>query len=121
MTGVFPRVPALVLLVACGDDPARVALVPISPCGNVEGETALRVVAYTGGLEQRRTVPPGGRVGTIDSFPADTVQLGVEVVGDSGRVVAVGKTATLAFDALADGTTIPIVMGPLDGFCAVGA
>jgi hypothetical protein len=117
---VAVRVFALLLLVACGDDPAHVRLAPISPCGQVEGETALRVVAFTGEGEIRRTVPLGDGMQSIDSFPADTEQLGVEVIGDSGRVVAVGKTAPLPFNALADATEIPIVMAPLDGFCAVG-
>jgi hypothetical protein len=106
----------LAWLVACGDDAARVRLVPISPCGQVTNETALRVVGYTAEREQRRTIPPND----IDSFPADTEQLGVEVIGDSGKLVAVGKTAPLAFDSLADATEIPIVMAPLDGVCPVG-
>ncbi len=114
------RVLALVVLVACDGDPAHVRLVPISPCGQVEGETALRVVAFTSEREIRRSVPLGDGMQSIDSFPADTEQLGVEVIGASGRVVAVGKTAPLAFNALDDATQIPIVMAPLDGFCSVG-
>src|SRR5690606_12884237 len=106
----------LALLVACGDDPARVRLAPVSPCGQVANETALRVVAYTAGGEQRRTVPPYD----IDAFPADTEQLAVEVIGDQGRIVAIGKTAPLPFASLPDGADIPIVMAPPDGFCPVG-
>jgi hypothetical protein len=113
---VTARALVLAWLVACGDDAARVRLVPISPCGQVTNETALRVVGYTAEREQRRTIPPND----IDSFPADTEQLGVEVIGDSGKLVAVGKTAPLAFDSLADATEIPIVMAPLDGVCPVG-
>ena len=79
-------------------------------------KTALRVIAYTPGGEIRRSVPPSD----IDAFPADTEQLGVEVVGDSGALVAIGKTAPLAFADLEDGTAIPIVMAPPDGFCPVG-
>jgi hypothetical protein len=106
----------LTLLVACGEDRARVRVVPISPCGQVTNETALRVVGYTAEREQRRTVPPDD----IDSFPADTEQLGVELIGDSGKLVAVGKTAPLELNALANATEIPIVMAPLDGMCPVG-
>ncbi len=113
---VVPRVAVLVLLLACGDPAARVQLAPVSPCGQVTDETALRVVAYTAGGELRRTVPPS----QIDAFPADTEQLGVEVIGDAGKLVAVGKTAPLVFDALPDGTDIPIVMAPLEGTCPVG-
>lgn len=116
MPAVVARGLVLALLVACGDDAARVRLVPISPCGPVTNETALRVVGFTAEREQRRTVPPND----IDSFPADTEQLGVEVIGDSGRIVAVGKTAPLAFNVLEDATEIPIVMAPLDGVCPVG-
>jgi hypothetical protein len=106
----------LVLFIGCSDPAARVQLAPVSPCGQVTNETALRVVAYTAGGELRRTVPPS----EIDAFPADTEQLGVEVIGDSGRLVAVGKTAPLTYGALEDGTDIPIAMAPVDGFCAVG-
>ena len=101
--------------VGCGEPAARVELVPVNPCGATP-KTALRVIAYTAGGELRRSVPPG----EIDAFPADTEQLGVEVVGDSGALVAIGKTAPLAFDALEDGASIPIVMAPPDGFCPVG-
>ncbi len=106
----------LALLVACGEPAARVQLVPVNPCSKATSKTALRVIGYTAGGEIRRSVPPDD----IDAFPADTEQLGVEVVGDSGGLVAIGKTARLAFDELEDGTTIPIVMAPPDGFCPVG-
>jgi hypothetical protein len=104
------------LLVGCGDPAARVQLVPVNPCGMATSKTALRVIAYTAGGELRRSVPPND----IDAFPADTEQLGVEVVGDGGALVAIGKTAPLRFAELDDGTTIPVVMAPPDGFCSVG-
>jgi hypothetical protein len=107
----------LVLLVACGEPAAHVQLVPLNPCEPASSKTALRVIGYTAGGELRRSVPPSD----IDAFPADTEQLGVEVVGAGGGLVAIGKTAPLAFNELEDGTTIPIVMAPPDGFCAVGA
>ncbi|HEY5946312.1 MAG TPA: hypothetical protein VIV40_12505 [Kofleriaceae bacterium] len=106
----------IALLVACGEPAAHVELVPVSPCGMALGKTALRVIGYTGGGEIRRSVPPSD----IDAFPADTEQLGVEVVGAGGGLVAIGKTAPLAFNDLDDATTIPIVMAPPDGFCPVG-
>lgn len=115
---VVLRVAVLVMmsLAACGDPAARVELAPISPCGQVDNESALRIVAYTAGGEQRRTVPPT----QIDAFPADTEQLGAEVIGESGRIVAVGKTASIEFNSLETGTSIPIVMAPLDDVCPVG-
>ncbi|HEX5059858.1 MAG TPA: hypothetical protein VFV99_10890, partial [Kofleriaceae bacterium] len=103
------------VLAACGDPAAHVQLTPVNPCGMVT-ETALRVIGYTAGGELRRTVPPN----EIDAFPADTEQLGVEVVGAGGGLIAIGKTAPLAFDALTDGSDIPIVMAPPSGFCPVG-
>lgn len=105
----------VVLIGACGDPPAHVQLVPLNPCGTMP-KTGLRVIAYSAGGELRRSVPPE----EIDAFPADTEQLGVEVVGAGGGLVAIGKTAPLAFDALEDGTQIPIVMAPPAGFCPVG-
>ena len=105
-----------VLLVACGDPAAHVQLVPVNPCGMTMGKTGLRVIAYAASGELRRSVPPDA----IDAFPADTEQLGVEVVGPGGGLIAIGKTAPLAFDALDDGSTIPVVMAPPGGFCPVG-
>jgi hypothetical protein len=103
------------LSVGCGDPAAHVQLVPVSlpnACGVSTAKTALRVIAYTPGGEIRRTVPPTD----IDAFPADTEQLGVEVIGGTGSLVAVGKTGPLAFGDL--DADIPIVMLPPNGFCA---
>lgn len=124
MQGVNPRGWVLFALIAgCGEDAARVKLEPVvlpvpdgAPCGKQIAKTALRIVAYTAGGEIRRTVPPND----IDAFPEDTEQLGVEVIGgNGGSLVAIGKTAPLAFNELANGATIPILMAPLDGFCPV--
>lgn len=101
--------------IGCGEDAARVQLVPVAlpnGCGVSTAKTAMRVIAYTPGGELRRTVPPM----EIDTFPADTEQLGVEVIGGTGSLVAIGKTAPLAFGDLE--TDIPIVMLPPNGFCA---
>jgi hypothetical protein len=121
MWSVIARSATLVALVtaACGDQPARVRLAPVAlpgGCGKPASSSALRVIAYTAGGELRRTVPPAD----IDAFPADTEQLGVEVIGNGGVRVAIGKTAPLVFDELPDGTEIPIVMAPPDGYCPVG-
>ena len=99
----------------CGDPAAHVQLVPVAlpnNCGVSTAKTALRVIAYTPGGEIRRTVPPTD----IDAFPADTEQLGVEVIGGTGSLVAIGKTVPLAFGDLE--SDIPIVMLPPNGFCA---
>lgn len=84
-----------------------------------EGKTGLRVIAYTARGELRRSVLPDDPA-EIDAFPADTEQLGVEVVGAGGGLVAIGKTPPLPFAELADGTEIPVVMAPPNGFCPVG-
>jgi hypothetical protein len=110
-------VPLLCLAVACGDPPARVQLVPIdlgTTCGKPDASqvSAVRVIAYRPGPEQRRTDQE------ISDFPADTEQLGAEVLG--GQVVlATGKTVPLAYGELADKTQIAIAMVPPNGFCPV--
>ncbi|MBV8758760.1 MAG: hypothetical protein JO257_15845 [Deltaproteobacteria bacterium] len=104
----------LVCLAACGDSPAHVQLAPVNPCGPAHSPTGLRVIAYTGGGELRRAVPPT----EIDAFPGDTEQLGVEVLGQAGAVIATGKTAPLDFANLPNGDAIPIMMIPPGGFCA---
>ena len=104
----------LVCLAACGDSPAHVQLAPVNPCGPAKSPTGLRVIAYTAGGELRRAVPPS----EIDAFPADTEQLGVEVLGQAGGVIATGKTAPLDFANLPNNAAIPIMMIPPNGFCA---
>src|SRR5437868_9783285 len=97
---------------ACGDPAAHVLLAPVplpGDCGLTTNKTALRVTAFTPGGQVRRTVPPN----EIDAFPPDTEQLAVEVSGGTGGgLLAVGKTAPLAYGALVDNTAIPIVMVP---------
>lgn len=87
-------------------------LAPVNLCGPAKAPTGLRVIAYTGGGELRRAVPPT----EIDAFPGDTEQLGAEVIGQSGDVIATGKTTSLDFASLPTGE-IPIVMVPPGGFC----
>jgi len=116
MCSVMTRVLTLVGLAACSDPAARVALAPIDlgACGKPLANTIVRVIAYTSTGDIRRTDP------VISDFPATTEQLGVEVVS-GGVVVSTGKTASLAYNELANGTQIPIAMVPLDGFCPVSA
>lgn len=106
---------------ACSPSAARLSLAPIAlpaddpsnPCGKpADGAVnAIDVIAYTPGGEVRRSDT------MIDDFPADTMQLGVEILGGEGVVLATGKTAPLDYGSLASGTQIPIAMLPLDGFC----
>lgn len=116
MCSVMTWVLTLVGLAACSDPAARVALAPIDlgACGKPLANTIVRVIAYTSTGDIRRTDP------VISDFPATTEQLGVEVVS-GGVVVSTGKTASLAYNELANGTQIPIAMVPLDGFCPVSA
>lgn len=72
--------------------------------------SAIRVTAYAPSGDVRRTDDE------IADFPADTTQIGVELLAGSEVVVA-GKTAPLGFNDLADGAQIPIAMAPLGGFC----
>ncbi|HET9989061.1 MAG TPA: hypothetical protein VFQ65_11075 [Kofleriaceae bacterium] len=107
----------LVLLAACSDPAARVSLVSIdfgNPCGRPDTTktpvSEVRVTAYGPTGDTRRID------GVIDDFPASTEQLGVEVFGGA-VVLSAGNTAPLAYNDLANQTTIPIAMVPLDGFC----
>jgi hypothetical protein len=113
-------VSALAVVAACRS-PARVRLVDATPgpCGQASGVTNLEVIAYTPGGEQTQAIPPGGAV-TIDDFPADTEQLGVEVLGGDGVIALAGKTAPLDFAALVDGSSLPVFVAPPGGACSVG-
>ncbi|MFT3700403.1 MAG: hypothetical protein QM831_45075 [Kofleriaceae bacterium] len=105
--------PALCTLAACSQDPAHVQLAPLdygNGCGKVSSVSAIRVTAYAPSGDVRRTDA------TITDFPADTTQLGVELLVGSEVTVA-GKSAPLGFNDLAEGTQIPIAMAPLEGFC----
>jgi hypothetical protein len=114
-------VSALAVAAACRS-PARVRLVDATPgaCGQALDETNLKVTAYTPSGEQSQAIPPGGAV-TIDDFPGDTEQLGIEVLGSGGVTALAGKTAPVDFAALADGAALPVFVAPPDGFCSVGA
>lgn len=108
------------LLLACGESPARVELAPIDlgpACikPTASEVTAIRVIAYTASGEVRRTESE------IADFPADTEQVGIEILGRSseGGILANGKSVPLAFGSLADGATIPIAVLPPNGFCPI--
>lgn len=110
----------VLLLFGCGESASRVQLVPIdlgTSCGKPEAGqiAAIRVIAYTRTGEVRRADAE------ITDFPADTEQLGVELLGGGGPdgVLATGKTAPLAYGDLADRATIPIAMLPPGGFCRI--
>src|SRR5438094_763128 len=85
-------------LAACGDPPARVRLVPVAfatGCGRPAlSPPVMRVIAYGSGPDSKRSADA-----PIGDFPADTEQLGVEVLDGMGAAVAIGKTAPLAFAA----------------------
>lgn len=105
---------------ACGDPAARVSLVPVGggACGAPATATGLKIIAYGATAESVRAVGLDETL-AIDDFPADTLAIGVEVLGAGGATVALGKTAPLAFDELADGATIPVFMAPPEGACAL--
>ncbi|MFN0252593.1 MAG: hypothetical protein ACKV2T_37300 [Kofleriaceae bacterium] len=110
---------------ACGDDPARVAVVPIvgegaDPCGRPAGARNVRITAY-GASEKRVSVAPDEGIDIAD-FPSDTEQLSIEVEVGAGAIGAAGKTAPFEFLALEDGARLPIFLAPPNGFCpTVGA
>jgi hypothetical protein len=113
------RLWVIAIAAACSDPAARVTLVPQGACGKPDNALLVKVTAFTAHGEFPQTVV-SGQTASIADFPADTEQLGVEVIVGGGTTGAVGKSAPLVFEALPDGATIPVFMAPLDGFCAVG-
>lgn len=105
-------------LVACGDPAARVTLVPVG-CPKPGGSNQIKVTAFAPGGERSQSIGPTDDA-TLNDFPADTEQLGVEVLVDNGAIGATGKSMPLVFDRLANGAAVPVQMGPLEGFCEVG-
>lgn len=109
-------------LLGCGDSAARVTLVNTSGgCGRPAAPTELRIIAYARDGEAVRSVDPDGDTVDIADFPADTEQIGVEVLVGGGAVAAVGKSAPLDFRALPDSAQIAIFMAPIDDFCPAAA
>ena len=120
------RVPGVLVLAAaaigCGQDPARVRLVPVDvggECGRPANANQLAITAFGVGGEVKRAIALD-RVLDISDFPADTVQLGVEILVGGGATGAAGKTLPLVFDELDDNTAIPVMMAPPGGFCPTG-
>jgi hypothetical protein len=110
----------VIVAAACSDPAPRVALVPVGggACGRPTDATALTVTAFGSAGEVTRAVALDETI-SLDDFPADTLAIGVTVLGSGGAVAAIGKTAPLAFDSLADGADIPIFMAPPDGACSL--
>ncbi|HEY4175739.1 MAG TPA: hypothetical protein VGM90_02845 [Kofleriaceae bacterium] len=85
-------------------------------CGVPSGAGSIRITAFarsgttTQALSQMETV-------AIDSFPADTEQIGVEVAVGNGVIGAQGKTPPIDFNGLDDGATIKLFMAPPNGYC----
>ncbi len=125
--------PALVLALGavagsagCGDGPRRIALEPVPlaepACGRPAGGTGLIVTGLGAGAAQPRSIDlgAGGEV-VLDDLAPGTRQLMVEVLGEGGETVALGRTAPLALDDLADGDVVRVLMAPPDGACDVAA
>jgi hypothetical protein len=111
----------LAALAGCGEPPARVRLAPLGgECARPVDARLVQVTAYAVTGEHTEVVAID-ETAELASFPADTEQIGVEVIVGGGAVGAAGKSAPLVFNALADGATIPVFMGPPGGLCAVGA
>jgi hypothetical protein len=110
----------VVALAACGD-PAHVRVVPLGgACAKPANANLVNVTAYAPGGDRVKTLALDEAL-AIGDFPADTEQLGIEVLVGGGQVGAAGKSAPLGFAGLGDGAIIPVAMAPLDGFCEVGA
>lgn len=107
---------------ACGGDGARLRLAPTNagPCGHPDDARTILVTPLGDFLAGRRAIEVGGAVELAD-LPAATRSLAIEILGAGGEVRAIGRTAPLVLDALADGDVIPIAMAPPDGMCPAGA
>jgi hypothetical protein len=104
------------LAAGCGEQAARVQLVPLGgDCARPAGANEVKVTAYGPSGSRTESIRPD-EVVAFASFPADTEQFAVEVsVG--GVLAAEGKSAPLAFNTLPDGGKIYVLMAPPDGFC----
>ncbi len=106
----------------CGEDPARVRLVPVDvggECGRPSNANQLAITAFAETGEVKRAVALDRAIDLAD-LPAETTQLGVEILVGGGATGAAGKTLPLVFDELADDAAIPVLMAPPGGFCPVG-
>jgi len=116
-------IPAMVVAAACSDPAAQVTLAPLGgPCARPAGANLIKITAYTASGERSQSLALDEAIAITD-FPADTEQLGVEVIVGGGETGAAGKSAPFrgGFTSLDDGASIPVMMGPPDGFCEVGA
>ena len=114
---------ALVLTAAaigCGEDPARVSIVPVERSCLPALPNQLAITAYAEGGQTTRAVGVDRAV-DIGDFPIDTKQLAIEILIGGGVAGAIGKTAPLELDALANGTEVPVFMAAPDRRCTVGA
>lgn len=116
----LPAIVLAALAAGCGDPAAQVRLSPLGGCARPVDGALVKVTSYAASGEHSETVALDETI-AIASFPADTEQIGVEVIVSGGGIGAAGKSAPLAFDTLPDGATIPVFMAPPDGFCQVGA
>ncbi len=116
---------ACAALAGCGGDAIRIELVPVEAvpggaCGRPGDARVLLVTALGDFPAKGHTLDPSGPV-AFDDFPVETRQFTVEILGDGGALRAIGKTAPLVLGDLADGTVVPVMMAPPEGFCPVGA
>ncbi|HTJ43354.1 MAG TPA: hypothetical protein VL463_14715 [Kofleriaceae bacterium] len=111
--------PALLLLACCGPGEVHVTLDPVpavAGCGRIANAQKLLVSALGDFPSDTRQVDVGAAV-DLATFPPETRQLAVEVLGPGGVKAAVGATAPLQLAELAEGEHVPIFMAPKDGFC----
>lgn len=111
----------LAFVAACGGDAPGVRLVPVGtgPCGRPADARSLLVTPLGDFRAERRPIGLDAPVALAD-LPEATRQLAVEVIGDGALVLAQGKTAPFELDALADGDTLHVAMGPPDDVCPAG-
>ncbi|MCE9577303.1 MAG: hypothetical protein K8W52_29410, partial [Deltaproteobacteria bacterium] len=124
--GALARSCALgVAIAGCGADAIRIELVPVDAvpggtCGRPADAKTLFVTALGDFPAEGRSLGASAPA-SFGDFPVDTRQFTVEILGANGAIRAIGKTRPLVLGELPDGTRVPVMMAPPDGFCPVGA
>ena len=105
-------------LAACSS-PAHVSLEVVGGCGAADF-TSVNVHAWGPAGDHQVAVPNGNAV-ELSDIPADTEQIGIELVDPNQLVMVEGKTSRIDYETLAAGAALPILMAPPNDFCQVGS
>ncbi len=108
----------LAMALAACSSPAHVSLEVVGDCGATDF-TSVNVHAWGPAGDHQVAVPNGEPV-ELSDIPADTEQIGIELVDADQLVLAEGKTSPIDYETLAAGAALPILMATPNDFCQVG-